>query len=123
MKKLATTYTSNQTGAIATGLAGALFALGAIGVAYIFEIPNLLPWVILNIIAWINLLFLVKLVRPAFLVGIAIWIIWYVGYAATVTTPWWAFNYPVYNFAYLVTWLFGLASIYFAYKSYMELKK
>jgi hypothetical protein len=39
------------------------------------------------------------------------------------TVRWYDFTNPVYNLSYLIFYLMALVGIYFAYKSYQELKK
>jgi hypothetical protein len=127
VKILATTYTANQTWAIATLLAAALWGLTATGVnimTAIMATSAITSYAILVIIAWILVPLYAKLVRPAFLVGISLSIIAMIGVAASPTaTPWYAFTNPVYNFSFIVWYLIMLAGVYFNYKSYMELKK
>jgi len=116
---LATTYTSNQTGAIATLLAGSLWGLTATGAVLIIGAQTataLTVFAILQAIAWILVPLYIKLIRWAYIVGI-------VGLLAMPgTPPWYAFTAPVYDFSFVVFYLVILAAIYFSYKSYQELK-
>jgi hypothetical protein len=127
MKILATNYTANQTWAIATLLASALWGLTATGVNVMTAITGTstnMSYGILVTIAWILVPLYAKLVRPAFIVGIILNIIAMIGVAASpAATPWYAFANPVYNFSFIVWYLIMLAAIYFSYKSYQELKK
>jgi len=129
VNQLATTYTSNQTGAIATLLASALWATAATGTAIITgSIPesSIAVFGILNIIAWIFVPLYVKRVRWSYIIGIILAIIALLGITiqgSSIPTPWWTFTSPVYNLSYLASNLIMLAGIYFAYKSYQELKK
>lgn len=125
MEDLATTYTSNQTGAIATLLAVALWGLTALGVAIRLEAQTatgLTVFSILIIIAWILVPLYVWRVRWAYIVGILTGVTAMGGLLAMPGTPaWYSFTHPVYHFSYIVFYLLMLASIYFAYKSYQEL--
>jgi hypothetical protein len=127
VKNLATTYTVNQTWAIACLLAAALWGLTASGVNIMTEIMTAssnMAYSVLVIIAWILVPLYAKLVRPAFIVGIILSIIAMIGVAVAPTvTPWYTFTNPVYNFSFVVWYLIMLAGVYFNYKSYMELKK
>jgi hypothetical protein len=127
VKNLATTYTFNQTWAIASILASALWGITTTGVNIMTEIMTAssnMAYSVLVIIAWILVPLYGKLVRPAFIVGIIVSIIAMVGVAASpATTPWYAFVNPVYNFSFIVWYLIMLAGLYFSYKSYKELKK
>ena len=124
---MATTYTANQTWAIATLLAAALYGLTVMGVNIMTGImPSSanVSYTLLVIIAWILVPLYAKLVRPAFIVGIILNIIAMIGVAASpAATPWYAFTNPVYNFSFIVWLLIMLAGVYFSYKSYQELKK
>jgi hypothetical protein len=131
VKKLAETYTKNQTGVIAIALAISLKALTAMGVVHmglgpITVLPPMLVYFwILNIIGWILIVPYIKLVRPAFIIGIVLVIITMITLIVSPgVTPWYTFSAPVWDISVLVGYyLFGLAFIYFAYKSYQELKK
>jgi len=129
VNQLATTYTSNQTGAIATLLASALWVTAATGTAIITgSIPesSIAVFGILNIIAWIFVPLYVKRVRWSYIIGIILAIIALLGITiqgSSIPTPWWTFTSPVYSLSYLASNLIMLAGIYFAYKSYQELKK
>ena len=127
MKNLVSSYTFNQTWAIATLLAAAMFGLTTTGVNIMNEIvtsSTAMTYGVLVIIAWILVPLYAKLVRPAFIVGIILNIIAMIGVAASPSaTPWYTFINPVYNFSFIVWYLIMLAGIYFSYKSYKELKK
>jgi len=127
VKNLATTYTVNQTWAIASLLASVLFGLTATGVNIMTGIvtsSTAMAYAVLVIIAWILVPLYAKLVRLAFIVGIILNIIAMIGVAASpAATPWYAFVNPVYNFSFIVWYLIMLAGVYFSYKSYQELKK
>ena len=81
---------------------------------------------ILDIIMVIAFIMMIKKVRSGFMVAMIIWIILFFTYFAYVSMdtfmPWWLFFTPVFNISYLAEWLINIAGIYFAYKSYMELK-
>lgn len=123
---MATTYTSNQTGAIAATLACALYGLTAIGAASIMATQTataLTVFAILTAIAWILVPLYIKRVRWAYIVGIVAAVIALVGLLAMPgTPPWYVFTAPVYDFSFVVFYLLALAAIYFSYKSYQELK-
>jgi hypothetical protein len=126
VKNLATTYTFNQTWAIASILASALWGLTATGVNIMTGImpsSTAMAYAVLVIIVWILVPLYGKLVRPAFIVGIILSIIAMIGVAASpAATPWYTFVNPVYNFSFIVWYLIMLAGLYFSYKSYKELK-
>ena len=119
------TYTSNQTGAIATLLASVIWGLTAHGVGLMLDQTHSI-YAVLIAIGWILLPFYVKLVRRAFIVGIYVWIIALCYLAITPsllrTTLWYAFTEPLYHFTFVVFYLISLVGIYFSYKSYKELK-
>ena len=123
---MATTYTSNQTGAIATLLAGSLWGLTATGAVLIIGAQTataLTVFAILQAIAWILVPLYIKRIRWAYIVGIVVVVIALVGLLAMPgTPPWYAFTAPVYDFSFVVFYLVILAAIYFSYKSYQELK-
>jgi len=126
---LVSTYTSNQTGAIATLLSGALWGLTTIGVAIDvvgLEWASLMVFAGLVLVIWMLIPLYVKRIKPAFIAGIVVMFI-----ILTVSSP--AFLRPLYTFVPLpavsvydisfgVFDLVGLAFIYFSYKSYKELK-
>ena len=120
------TYTCNQTGAIACLLAAALWGLTTTGVNImrgIMPASANTTYSILVIIAWILIPLYVKLVKPAFIVGIIINIISLIGIALSpAATPWYAFTQPVYNLSFIAFYLIMLAGIYYSYKTYKELK-
>jgi hypothetical protein len=120
------TYTSNQTAAITLTFASSIWGLTVVGATIIRgtqTVSALTVFSILVILSLVNLIFALKLIRPAFLVAIALWIIAMVGMlGAPGTTPWYAFTAPVYHLTFLIFHLMALAGIYFAYKSYQELK-
>lgn len=120
------TYTCNQTGAIACLLASALWGLTATGVNIMTAIMSTsanTAYSILVLIAWILVPLYIKLVKPAFIVGIILSIISLIGIVVSpATTPWYAFTQPVYNFSFIAFYLIMLAGIYYSYKTYRELK-
>lgn len=119
-RNLTSTYTSNQTGAIATLLAGSLWALTVVGASVMKEDVTFLA--VLDIIAWALLPFYIKRVRWSFVVGIIPPIIGLVGLVAMPgTPPWYTFSSPVYDFSFVVLYLVGLALIYFSYSAFKEL--
>ena len=126
IEKLAKTFTCNQTGAIACLLASALWGLAATGVNIM---TGILPafantaYSILVIIGWILIPLYIKLIKPAFIVGIIVSIISLIGIAVSpTTTPWFAFTEPIYDFSFVAFYLIMLAGIYYSYKTYKELK-
>ena len=106
---MATTYTSNQTWAIACILAAALWGLTATGVNIMTGAvtgSSNIAYSVLVIIAWILVPLYAKLVRLAFIVGIILNIIAMIGVAASpAATPWYAFTNPVYNFSFIIWYL------------------
>jgi len=126
VKYLAGTYTSNQAGALATALAGALWGLTALGAAIVMARQTataLTIFAILVAIAWILVPLIAKRIRWAYIVGIIVIVISLVGLLAMPGTPaWYAFISPVFNFSFVVFYLVMLGGIYFSYKSYLELK-
>jgi hypothetical protein len=127
VKNLATSYTSNQAGVIACGLAGVMWAFTLMA-AYLTWVGAVHPfYIIINILGWILFPLIVKKVTAAYIVGIIVWIIYIIGDLAISSSllpgqEWWRFTSPN-SYPYLVAWIIGIAFIYFAYKSYMELKK
>ena len=124
---MATTYTSNQTGAIATLLAGAVFgvtATGAVLMAPHAQPPSaLMAFVVMIIIAWLLVPLYAKRIKWSYIVGIIIMVIALVGLAVDPgTPPWYAFGAPVYDFSFVIFYLNTLAGLYFSYRSYKELK-
>ena len=125
MRQLPKTYSINQTGAIATILAGATWGLAGVGAAMVIGRQTqaaLIAFAVLTVIGWILLPLCIKLVKPMFLVGIIIWVIAFIGLAAMPgAPPWYMFMAPVYSFSFVVFYLIGIAGIYFNYKTYKEL--
>jgi len=123
---LAATYTSNQTGAIATLLAAAVFGVTSTGAVLVIpgQPPSaLMAFVVLIIIAWLLVPLYAKRIKWSYIVGIIVGVIALVGLAVDPgTPPWYAFVEPVYNFSFVIFYLDTPASMYFSYKSYKELK-
>jgi len=118
---LASVYTASQTGAIATLLAGSLWAFTVVGASINVEDVTFLA--ILDLIAWIMVPFYIKRVKWSFLVGIVAPIIGLVGLIAMPgTPPWYNFASPIFDFSYVMLYVVGLALMYFSYKSYKEFK-
>ena len=113
-------YTSNQTGAIATLLAGSLWAFTVIGASIGIEDVTFL--VILDIIAWILLPFYIKRIKWSYLIGIIAPIIGLVGFLVMPgAPPWYTFSSPIFDFSFVILYIVGLALIYFSYNSFKEL--
>jgi hypothetical protein len=119
-------YTSNQTGAIACGFAGAVWGLTAHAVARMFGLSHPV-YTILVVLIWILLPFYIKLVRHAFIVGIFISAVsmCYLLFLTSIlgTAAWFTFSRGLYDFTYVLWYLILIAGIYFAYKSWKELLK
>ena len=82
-------------------------------------------YVIFILAGWILIPLYIKLVRQAFIVGIFLIA---VGLSYLLVTPilygtaaWYDFRRGLYDFTYVVTYLIGLAGIYFNYESWKEL--
>ena len=122
-------YTSNQTGAIATLLAGILWGFTIFGVT-IKESPMAMVamqvFLVLVIIGWVLVPLYIKRIRLSYIMGIIIMIIVLIGLLVVIPTPssspWYLFDTPIYNFSFIIAYLIILASIYFSYKSWKELK-
>ena len=120
MKILTKLYSSNQTGAIATLLAGSLWAFTVIGASIMVEDVTFL--VILDLIAWILLPFYIRRVKWSYIVGIVAPIIGLIGFAVMPgTPPWYTFSSPIFDFSFVILYLVGIALMYFSYKTYKEL--
>ncbi len=113
-------------GAIAALLASALWSLAAIGTVVITGAMSstlLTAYGILVIIAWILVPLYVKLVKPAFLVGMIVIVIAAIGLLVMPGTPaWYTFAYPLYHFSVIVFYIIMLGGLYYSYKTYKELK-
>ncbi|MCP8318117.1 MAG: hypothetical protein H3Z51_14860 [archaeon] len=117
---MASVYTASQTGAIATLLAGSLWAFTVVGASISEDVTFL---AILDLIAWIMIPFYIKRVKWSFLVVIVAPIIGLVGLILMPgTPPWYTFSSPIFDLSYVILYMVGLALIYFSYKSYRELK-
>lgn len=134
MKKLAETYTKNQTAAIAIEFGTALWGLTTMAATLLYMPPETftgvgLFWVLMNIIGWILVLLMVMLVRLAFLAALILTFVYQIGHVSILAAGgmlglgWWNFGIPWLHFTYLIAWAACWAAIYFNYKSYMELKK
>jgi hypothetical protein len=79
---------------------------------------------ILLIICWILIPLYIKLVRTAFIGGIILLVIVIVAITAAPLYPrWYTFSSPVIDLSdFIGFYLFGLALIYFSYKTYQELR-
>jgi len=120
------TYTSNQTGAIACGLAGGVWTLTAQAAAIMVGRSSSI-YTVFVLIFWALLPFYIRLVRHAFVVGIFFTA---TGLVYLLITPslfgtvyWYNFERGLYDLTYVLAYLIGLASIYFNYKSWKELQK
>ena len=126
MRKLAKNHTVNQICAIASLLAGSLWAVAAIVVILLTgskSAPSLMFFVILEIIDWIGIPLYIKRIRWSYIVIIIVWIIGLVGLVAMPGTPPWYTSYsPIFQFSIIIFYLISIAGIYFSYKSYQELK-
>jgi hypothetical protein len=124
MRKLAKNYTVNQIGAIASLLAGSLWAVAAIVVILLTgskSASSLMFFVILEIIDWIGIPLYIKRIRWSYIVIIIVWIIGLVGLVAMPgTPPWYTFYSPIFQFSIIIFYLVSIAGIYFSYKSYQE---
>ena len=118
-------YTSNQTGAIACLLASAFWGLTAHAVARMFGLEH---WVysILVVVLWLLIPFYIKVIKPAFIVGIFFLAIslCYLAFLTSLlgTAAWFRFSRGLYDFTYALWYLISIACIYFSYKSWKELK-
>ena len=124
---MASSYSSNQTGAIATLLAGALFGIMAFGGTMISadsQLPSASTvFMVLIVIAWILIPFYAKRIKLSYVVGFILEIIALGGLIIDPgTPPWYVFAHPVFNFGFVIFYLIGIACIIFSYKSYKELK-
>ena len=123
------TYTSNQTGAIACAVAISLRGLVGIGALmtpgyWRPSTPSMLLFFgIFDIIGWILALIIIMRIRPAYIVGIILYVLTMISLSTgSFIPPWYAFKSPVMDLSMLVGfYLFPLAGIYFNYKSYKEL--
>jgi len=124
VKYLAETYTKNQMGALTCYTAGIMWGLTAQSVAWMMGFARL-HFMAINIIAWIIFPLYIMRIRWGYIAGIVIGVIAMVALLAVPGTPWYTFPVPgrPFNFTYVVYYLFNIAGIYFAYKSYIELKK
>lgn len=123
---MAKTYTCNQTSAIAALLASALWSLAAIGTAVVtaeLSPTALIVFGIMIIISWILVPLYVKLVKPAFLVGMVVIVSALIGILVMPGTPaWYSFTNPLFDFSFIVFYIIMLGGLYYSYKTYKELK-
>ena len=119
------TYTVNQTGTIATLFGIVLWALTSSWIASLFGGYQGLILPTMTIVYLILLPFILKPIKLAFIVGMVIGIItmiWTAIYPSLTGAPsWYAFTAPVYQFSFVIYYLFTVAFIYFAYRSHAEL--
>ena len=120
------TYTTNQTGTVATLFGIVVWTLTFSWTYSAFGGIQELVLPIMTIIYLILLPFLIKPVKIAFITGMIIGIItmiWtLINPSLTGAPPWYAFTAPALQYSYIVYYLFTLVFIYFAYRSHAELE-
>ncbi|MFQ5820739.1 MAG: hypothetical protein ACE5I5_12175 [Candidatus Heimdallarchaeota archaeon] len=125
-KKATSTYTFEETGAIATITAAALWGLAALGVTIAFDLissAEVIFFSVLDAIFWtLALLYLLR-IEWSYLVGIAAQAIGIV--AMFIPSEGWTvydFAYPVLDFSAIVVVVIFVAGIYFSYIAYKNLR-
>ena len=117
-------YSFNQTLAIGCEFSGSSWALTAQAAATMLGISALIYWIFI-LAGRILILFFIKLVRQAFIIGILLKAIGLSYLLVTPnllgTAPWYNFERGLYDFTYVVAYLIGFSGIYFNYKSWKEL--
>ena len=120
------TYTTNQTGTVATLFGIVVWALSFSWAYSAFGGIQELVLPIMTIVYLILLPFLIKPVKIAFIIGMIIGIItmiWtLINPSLTGAPPWTEFTAPALHYSYIVYYIFTLAFIYFAYRSHAELE-
>jgi hypothetical protein len=120
------TFSFNQTGAIAALIALDVWSISSVATAVLLEqfpASALAVISIIIIIGWILIPFYIKLVKPAFIVGIILSVISLIGFTAMPgNPPWYSFAAPILSLSKIIAYLVALDIIYFSYKSYKELK-
>ncbi|MCK4233385.1 hypothetical protein KAX75_03095 [candidate division WOR-3 bacterium] len=116
------TYTFNQTSAIVCLFSACLWGITAYGgTGGLGELSILLS----IIVGWIIIFLYIKLIKPAFLIGIAFGIygiIAVTGYTIFIDLiPWYAFTRGMFDISFILLYFLSIAHIYFAYKSWREL--
>ncbi|MFQ6126559.1 MAG: hypothetical protein ACE5R6_18390 [Candidatus Heimdallarchaeota archaeon] len=125
-KKITSTYTFEETGALVTITAAALWGLVAIGVSLAFDLissAQVILFSVLDLIFWASAVLYVLRIEWSYLVGIAAQAIGIV--AMFIPSEGWTiyeFAYPVLDFSSIVLVVFLVAGIYFSYKSYQNLR-
>jgi hypothetical protein len=123
---LATTYTSNQTGAIASLVGGNMWALVNLGVAIVYlntSVYSIMIMSIMLVIGWILVPLYAKLIRGSFIVGIIINLLALIALTADPgTPPWYTFACAICGFIHVAAYLVALACIYYSFQSFKELK-
>jgi len=119
-------YSFSQVGAIATILNIGFMVHAFYGSSIVFGFNHFF-YPIIIISAWILLPFIVKLIKPAFIVGIILSIITLVYIAIfpslTGMEEWYVYAPRLYNFSYVIFYSITILGIYFCYDTYKELKK
>jgi hypothetical protein len=125
LKILATTYTSNQTGAIASLVGGNMWAFVSLGVAIVYlDTPpsSITIMSIMLVIGWILVPLYAKLVRGSFIIGIIVNLLALIALTADPgTPPWYTFACVICGFVHVAAYLISLACIYYSFQSFKEL--
>ena len=120
------TYSCNQTGAMTTLFALDVWSISSVATAVILEqFPTSALTVIsiMLVIGWLLIPFYIKLVKPAFIVGVILSVLSIIGFTMMPgTPPWYSFTTPILSLSKIIAYLVALAIIYFSYESYKELK-
>jgi len=125
-KKATSTYTFEETGAIATIFAAALWGLAAIGVGLAFDLissAEVIFFSVLDVIFWASALLYVRRIEWSYLVGIAAQALCIV--AMFIPSESWTvyeFAYPVLDLSAIVLVVILVVGIYFSYISYQNLR-
>ncbi len=126
VKFLASTYTSNQTGALTCYTAGLMWGLTHYATVWLLSVAT--SWMLgFTTVTWILLPLYVMRIKWGYIAGILVGVIALFAllvfpFTVQLRYVWYTFPDPVFNFTYIVFCLFMLACIYFSYKSYEELK-
>jgi hypothetical protein len=119
-------YTSNQTGAIATLVGGNMWALVTLGIIIVYlgeTLPSIMIMSVMTLIGWILVPLYAKLIKGSFIVGIVLNVLALIALTADPgTPPWYTFSCVVCGFVHVAAYLIALACIFFSYKVYKELK-
>ena len=121
------TYSCNQTGAMAALFAFDVWSISSVAIAVILERLSASALTVISImvvICWLLIPFYIKLVKPAFIVGIILSVLALISFTMMPgTPPWYTFTTPMLGLLKIIAYPIALAIIYFSYKSYKELKK